>query len=237
MDNAPAHPIVGKMGAMIDARLAEMNAGGWDIGFETQPANSPDCNTLDLAFFRAIQSLQYQKCAKNIDEFCAHVLEAFADLPLDVCKKVWTTAQIVMNQILIQNGNNDYKLPHVGKLKVEKAVGGDIPLRLPCRALINNKALECEYIIQFIGKLIVVSYVASSSVHPTATSADGNDAVLWLGLSPRSQSSSSFSWSSTSPCVLAIAIILAITRHGLLTIPRRQQPSNRRRGPPWPAQP
>ena len=68
LDNAPAHPAAGKMGAKIDARLAEMNAGRWDIGFFHQSVNSPDCNTLDLAFFRAIQSLQYQKCPKNIDE-------------------------------------------------------------------------------------------------------------------------------------------------------------------------
>jgi hypothetical protein len=67
LDNAPAHPIAGKLGATIDARLTEMNAGGcWDIGFVHQPVNSPDFNTLNLAFFHAIQSLQYQKCAKNI---------------------------------------------------------------------------------------------------------------------------------------------------------------------------
>ena len=135
-----------------------MNAGGWDIGFVHQPANSPDCNTLDLAFFRAIQSLQYQKCAKNVDELVTHVQEAFAKLPLDVCRKVWTTAQIVMNQIILHNGNNDYKLPHVGKLKTERAAGRNISLRLPCRALIDGGALDCEYITSFMsnGKLIVL---------------------------------------------------------------------------------
>ena len=54
LDNAPAHPVVGKLGAKIDACLAEMNTGGWDISVIHQPANSPGCNTLDLAFFRAI---------------------------------------------------------------------------------------------------------------------------------------------------------------------------------------
>ena len=96
-----------------------MNAAGWDIGFFHQPANSPDCNTLDLAFFRAIQSLQYQKCPKNIDELIAHVHEAFDELPLDICCKVWTTAKIVMNQIILRNGNNDYKLQNIGKLKID----------------------------------------------------------------------------------------------------------------------
>ena len=140
------------------AQRSDMNAGGWDISFVHQPANSPDCNTLNLAFFRTIQSLQYQKCAKNIDELIAHVQEAFTELPLNICHKVWTTAQIVMSHILIHQGNNDYKLPHVGKLKVEKAFGHDIPMRLPCWALIDAEALDYEYIATFMtnGKLIVV---------------------------------------------------------------------------------
>ena len=90
-------------------------------------------NTLDLAFFRAIQSLQYQKCGKNIDNLIVHGQEAYVELPFCICRKVWTTAQIVMNEILIQQGNNDndHMLPHVGKLKAEKAVSPDIPMGLP----------------------------------------------------------------------------------------------------------
>ena len=158
LDNAPAHPIAVKLGAKIDAHLAEMNAGGWGISFVHQPANSPDCNTLDLAFFCAIQSLQYQKSLTNIDEIIAHVHESFAELPLDICCKVWTTAQIVMNKILIHNGNNNYKLPHIGKLKIEKAVGSKMSMRLPCRALIDGGALDCQDITTFMsnGKFIVV---------------------------------------------------------------------------------
>ena len=49
-----------------------------------QPANSPDLNTLDLAFFWAIQLLQYQKAAKSLDKMIAHVVEAYQDLPLDI---------------------------------------------------------------------------------------------------------------------------------------------------------
>ena len=135
-----------------------MYTSGWDTGFVHQPANSPECNTLDLAFFHAIQSLQYQKCPKNIDELTAHVQEAFTKLPLDICRKVWRTAQTVMNQILLHNGNNNYELPRVGKLKVEKTAGPNISMRLPCRALIDGGALTFKYINTFLskGKLIVV---------------------------------------------------------------------------------
>jgi len=48
-----------------------------------------------------------------------------------------------MNQILIHNGNNDYKLLHTRKLKIEKAVGSKISMRLPCRALFDGRALDC----------------------------------------------------------------------------------------------
>jgi len=116
------------------------------MGHQLHPSacKLPDCNILDLAFFRAIQSLQYQKSPTNIDELIAHIHESFAELPLDICCKVWTTAQIVMNQILIHNGSNNYKLPYIGKLKIEKAVGSKISMRLPCRALIDGGALDCH---------------------------------------------------------------------------------------------
>ncbi|XP_047258867.1 uncharacterized protein LOC124891098 [Capsicum annuum] len=41
---------------------------GFDIRLYFQPSNSPDLNVLDLGFFRAIQSLQYQKAPKKVDE-------------------------------------------------------------------------------------------------------------------------------------------------------------------------
>ena len=98
----------------------------------TQPANSPNLNTLDLVFFRAIQSLQYQKPAKNLDEMIEIVHEAYADLPLDVCKNVWMMAQLIMNQVLLCKRCNNHKLPHIGKLKISvAAIGRDIPMRLP----------------------------------------------------------------------------------------------------------
>ena len=128
LDNAPAHPTPGKLCNQIANRLGEYSALGWDIDFTMQPANSPDLNTLDLAFFRAIQSLQNQKPAKNINEMIDHVMEAYQDLPLDICKRVWMTAQLVMrNQVLLINGGNNYKLPHVGKPKIVSDHGWDIP--------------------------------------------------------------------------------------------------------------
>ena len=145
----------------------------------TQPANSPDLNTLDLAFFRAIQSLQYQKPAKNLDEMIEIVHEAYADLPLGICKNVWTAARLVMNQVLLCNGGTDYKLPHVGKLKISAAANSrDIPMWLPCRALIAGDHLNAVAITAAIVAnnqctparlfLIVVSFrrvTANTAIH------------------------------------------------------------------------
>jgi hypothetical protein len=72
--------------------------------------------------------------------------EAYADLPLDVCKNLWTTAQLVMNQVLLCNRGNDYKLPHIGELTIAAANSRDIPMRLPCRALISGDHLNADAI-------------------------------------------------------------------------------------------
>ena len=101
LDNAQPHPKPGNLKKRIADRIAQYSAEGWDIGFALQPANSPDLNTLDLGFFRSIQSLQYQKPAKNLDEMIEIVHEAYTDLPLDVCKNLWTKVQLVINQFLL----------------------------------------------------------------------------------------------------------------------------------------
>jgi len=101
LDNAQPHPKPGNLKKRIADRITQYSAEGWDIGFALQPANSLDLNTLDLGFFRAIQSLQYQKPAKNLDEMIEIVHEAYTDLPLDVCKNLWTKAQLGINQVLL----------------------------------------------------------------------------------------------------------------------------------------
>ena len=82
-------------------------------------------------------------------------------------------------QLPIHNGNNNYKLLHIGKLQVEKAVGSKISMRLPCRALIDGRALDCQYITIFMpnGKFIDVFTASrcrrrrpSSSITPSPSS-------------------------------------------------------------------
>jgi hypothetical protein len=103
-----------------------------------------------LPFFRAIQSLQYQKRAQNLDELIANVEEAYAELPLDVCRHVWSTAQIVLNSILLSDGGNQYKLPHIGKMRIACALGKDFPMHLPCQAIIAGADIDEAAIIAFV---------------------------------------------------------------------------------------
>jgi hypothetical protein len=67
LDNAPVHPRPGHLPQRLLDHLAQLGEIGWDIDFNLQPPNSPDTNTLDLAFFRAIQTIQYQKKLRNLD--------------------------------------------------------------------------------------------------------------------------------------------------------------------------
>jgi hypothetical protein len=87
---------------------------------------------------------------RNIDELIANVEEAYDELPLNVCKQVWSTAQMCMNSIILCNGGNDYKLPHVGKLKVARSIGRDFPTTLPCKAIISNEDITEAAIAAFV---------------------------------------------------------------------------------------
>jgi hypothetical protein len=71
---------------------------------------------------------------KNIEELIDVVKKCWVDFPLDTCKKVWTSLQLVLDVSFKARGVNDYKLPHMSKDKYiwEHC---EIPLRLPCTAL------------------------------------------------------------------------------------------------------
>ena len=91
MHNALAHKKMNK-NTQINAKLEEMAVRGWAIDFVLQPPIFPDTNIKDLALFRVIQSLQFTKPLKEIDELIENATQAFLEYPMDLCKKVWTTA-------------------------------------------------------------------------------------------------------------------------------------------------
>jgi hypothetical protein len=105
---------------------------------------------LGLAFFCAIQSLQHTTPSANINKLIANTFLAYQNLPLEVCQKVWTTAQMVMNEIILIGSNNRYKLPHAKKDKIVMQLQRTISYHLPCLAMTDNGKLDFECIVSFM---------------------------------------------------------------------------------------
>lgn len=111
---------------------------GCDIRMLHQPPSSPDLNILDLGFFNAIQSLQAQKCAVNIDDLVGAVTESFYEIIPTKLSDNFITLQSVMREILIHEGSNNFKIPHLDKSGNRKR-GTEIT-RLYCPVNIYKKA-------------------------------------------------------------------------------------------------
>ena len=96
--------------------------GGLTFILTQQPPNSPDCNILDLGFFRSIQSLMHKKMPKNKTELITAVEDAFGELHPKTLTNVWISLQHHLNEILKVKRCNDYIQPHFGK-KVQEDNG------------------------------------------------------------------------------------------------------------------
>ncbi|TBU10197.1 hypothetical protein CWI38_1948p0010, partial [Hamiltosporidium tvaerminnensis] len=82
------------------------SADDWNIKYKAQPANSPDLNVLDFA------------SPHTIDELINCVQDAFYQLEANTLDKVFTTLQACMEPIILADGGNGYKIPHLGKGKL-----------------------------------------------------------------------------------------------------------------------
>ena len=80
----------------------------------TQAANSPDMNLLDLGFFRVIQSFN-NAALKNEEE----LIQAYENYLRNKINHTWLTLQCCFNQIIKNNGGNDYKIDHISKERLE----------------------------------------------------------------------------------------------------------------------
>ena len=101
---------------------------GVSVRLMTQPAQSPDLNINDLAFFHSLASLMKRKKPKNKMELIAAVEKEYAEYDPVVLNKMWLTHQAVMNEILKHDGTNAFKLPHIKKDVLTRE--GRLPTRL-----------------------------------------------------------------------------------------------------------
>ncbi|GMF13259.1 unnamed protein product [Phytophthora lilii] len=119
--------------------VAACREGGWDMKIRPQPANSPDYNANDLGFFASLQSLQYKKRAKTVEDLVNNVEDAFNELHFSTLDKVFLTLQSVLQASMYVNGCNKYKLPHLSKDTL-RSNNGLLPPSMACSKRVYNKA-------------------------------------------------------------------------------------------------
>jgi len=79
-------------------------------------------NILDLDYFNAIQSLQYEKAPNGLEELIRAVLQFFDELSVDKLENNFLTLQKVMECVVLCDGGNDFKLPHLHKARAKNKV-------------------------------------------------------------------------------------------------------------------
>jgi hypothetical protein len=112
--------------AHIKPEDGEWNAKLLQMGLEdklllyTQPANSPDLNILDLGFFASLQSVYLHFSPQTPEDIIKYVLQAHAEYLRERINRMWLTLMSCMNQIIDHGGDNNYKIPHMGKEQLER---------------------------------------------------------------------------------------------------------------------
>ena len=94
-------------------------------------------NVLDLGYFRGIQSLQHQEAPKTIDELILAVEKSFDQLSTESLNNVFLTLQSCMVEVMKNLGENNYKVPHIGKHRLMK--DGSLPLQIECEKELVNQ--------------------------------------------------------------------------------------------------
>jgi hypothetical protein len=125
-DGAPSH---------IDPDDPALLLGLQQLGIEnkvllyTQPSNSPDTNINDLGFFRALQSEYYKMTPGNAGQIIQCVLQAYNAYDKHKINRIWLSLMGSLNEIIIHHGNNDYKIPHMGKDRLIRL--NQLPIAIP----------------------------------------------------------------------------------------------------------
>mmetsp|Transcript_991 Transcript_991/g.1748 ORF Transcript_991/g.1748 Transcript_991/m.1748 type:complete len:220 (+) Transcript_991:3956-4615(+) len=109
----------------------------FDIQLTSQPANSPDLNVLDLGFFNSIQSLQHQSAPRTVDELITIVQDSFQQLHHSTLNNTFLTLQTCMEECILHNGNNNYKIRHMSKQRLERE--GRLPISIDCNPAVLQR--------------------------------------------------------------------------------------------------
>jgi hypothetical protein len=95
--------------------------GGWNIRLTFQPPNSPDTSVCDLDLFASLQSLQYRKYMRTVEDIIRSFDEAYDEMSNDALDNIFRSLQNCLLCILQYDGSNVYKLHHLGKSTLKKS--------------------------------------------------------------------------------------------------------------------
>ncbi|RHY78169.1 hypothetical protein DYB30_014406 [Aphanomyces astaci] len=110
-----------------EARGADFDGKTWRVCLPTAGrlrcvgCHLTDLNVLDFGFFASIQSLQYEKMSRTVDNEVRHTMEAFSELNYEKLADVFLTYQLVMRLVIEHNEDNKFALPHLKKAALRRA--------------------------------------------------------------------------------------------------------------------
>jgi hypothetical protein len=95
---------------------------------------------LDLGFFSSIQSLTLLDALNTLKELIQSIERAYDGYDVEKLNRVFVTLQSCLMEILKDQGGMGYKIPHMGKEKLQKE--GELPMALSVDAQLYQSTLE-----------------------------------------------------------------------------------------------
>ena len=72
-----------------------------------------------VTYFNPIQSLQYQKAPRSVDELIEAMSDSFEELQRSTLN-IFLSLQQSMEQIILADGGKNYRLQHLSKVQLER---------------------------------------------------------------------------------------------------------------------
>ena len=78
-----------------------------------------------------IQALQQQKRTKSLEDLVRIVEESYLELKRETLENIFYTWLAVMEQVMLHEGSNSYKMPRTNKQQIRSCMGG-LPQSYTC---------------------------------------------------------------------------------------------------------
>lgn len=131
-DGAPPHS-----GSQNETLISQFGSvGDWRFNFVTQPPQSPDLNILDLGFFHSlkVRVRHIKNRAFNIDDLIRNINQAYEEYDAATLDDIWGHLYANYNEILIDNGGNQFPPPHVKGRTLQKISSTSVNLNINVEA-------------------------------------------------------------------------------------------------------